>query len=466
MKLPTGLLALTLTLASAAGAAEAPEELFELKSDPTPDSEYIGVVEYARTADISFESAGLLNFVAPVGRYVNGEILDSAGNVKVPGGLLARQGLSVPQADVDIAQVMIERADAVLQDSHDNYLRDKELADKHVISVKEFQETQMNYNTAIRDKAKAELELGRAQRLLETCTKYAPFNAVVSEVYMSVGSAADTGKPVMKISMIDPVRVRFSLPPEARAELDSIAVIEVYPVGADRPVIGWLEQPVLTADAIYCYADNPPGADKVTLTDGSELDSVDQLNPVRAVAGLDDLAALWVAEMTVFHDDKGSYVWRLTRLTEGHEHAAVPGVFKLERIDVELADACRRYGYILLYGVKAGSKLAADDVLVGDAPDDAADGLVVIYRPQFYPFQIGDQVRIRLRRPATPHRFSVPHATLGSNDENDGWHVMASGGDSAESRKIPVIVLERDTQFARIFSQQLAEGMRLVPVQK
>ncbi len=453
-----------LLLATAAGgpllATQPQITKFKLVPDESAAAFYDGTVEYARTAVISFESPGHLTFVAPVGRYVVGEVLDSDGNIVAPGGLLAQQDLKIPQADVDIAEVMLKRADAVLEDSELNYKRDKDLAEKSAVSIREFQETQMLYTTAIRDKSKAELELERAKRVLETCTRYSPFNAVVTETYLSVGGSADTGDPVLKISMIDPIRVRFSLPPEARLKLNDAARILVYPVGTDEPAVGWLEQPVLSTSAMFCYVDNPRSAGYVLMPDGTQLPSVDALNPVRAIAAKQAAAPLWAAEETVHHDDKGHFVWRLNPpepqpdgRTDGSE------VFTLERVEVELADLQIRYGYMLLRGLKAGSALKDGDLLAGDVPEDAVSGTTVIYRQKFHPFQVGDKVKVRLDEAQNAHKFSIPAAALHKNQDNAGRYVMVE--QQGTPRQIPVTVLGWERQNAWICCPEWTVGMEL-----
>lgn len=136
-------------------------------------------------------------------------------------------------------------------------MRDSALSRKNVVSRRQYDETTMLYTTALNDKEKASLDLVRAQQVLDACFIWTPFNAVVTEVYRSEGGSVDVGDPVLKISMIDPVKITITLPQEALAQFSGATRILVYPPGAKEPMIAWSEGPDLSVGKVVCYADNP-----------------------------------------------------------------------------------------------------------------------------------------------------------------------------------------------------------------
>lgn len=106
----------------AAENADAPPRkasVFKLVHKHAHERTYAGEVSYAKTADISFESKGRLTYVAPLGKYVQCEVLNMDGDIAWKGDLLARQDTDIPQSDVKIAKVLLKRADAVLKDKAD-----------------------------------------------------------------------------------------------------------------------------------------------------------------------------------------------------------------------------------------------------------------------------------------------------------------------------------------------------------
>ena len=157
----------TLFLIAAENADAPPRKasVFKLVHKHAHERTYAGEVSYAKTADISFESKGRLTYVAPLGKYVQCEVLNMDGDIAWKGDLLARQDTDIPQSDVKIAKVLLERADAVLKDKADNYMRDSALSRKNVVSRRQYDETTMLYTTALNDKEKASLDLVRAQRI-------------------------------------------------------------------------------------------------------------------------------------------------------------------------------------------------------------------------------------------------------------------------------------------------------------
>ena len=92
----------TLFLIAAENADAPPRKasVFKLVHKHAHERTYAGEVSYAKTADISFESMGRLTYVAPLGKYVQCEVLNMDGDIAWKGDLLARQDTDIPQSDV------------------------------------------------------------------------------------------------------------------------------------------------------------------------------------------------------------------------------------------------------------------------------------------------------------------------------------------------------------------------------
>ena len=230
-----------------------------------------GVVCHARSVVISFEGKGRLTYIAPVGKYVFSEVLNREGEVVRQGDLLARQDTDIPTSDVKIAEVMCKRAEVVLKEREENFRRDRNLAEKSAVSARQYEETLMLYNTALIDKEKAGLDLERARQVLDACFIRAPFNAVVEEIYRSEGGAADVGDPVLKISMVNPIKIEIHLPDEALPLFNQMTRVLVYPRGQTEPVPAWLQGTSPVSGKIECFAANPLETDDVIGPDGRPL---------------------------------------------------------------------------------------------------------------------------------------------------------------------------------------------------
>lgn len=117
-----------LAAAGVSGADETQQEYFIL-SRPVPATA-TGTVDYAKVTTLSFEAKGRLSFVETPGTLARGNILDLAGNLAVPGDLLAEQDTELPESDVKIAEARLRQAEALLREKQSNYQRDQELLRK------------------------------------------------------------------------------------------------------------------------------------------------------------------------------------------------------------------------------------------------------------------------------------------------------------------------------------------------
>ncbi len=452
----------TLFLIAAENADAPPRKasVFKLVHKHAHERTYAGEVSYAKTADISFESKGRLTYVAPLGKYVQCEVLNMDGDITWKGDLLARQDTDIPQSDVKIAKVLLERADAVLKDKADNYMRDSALSRKNVVSRRQYDETTMLYTTALNDKEKASLDLVRAQQVLDACFIWTPFNAVVTEVYRSEGGSVDVGDPVLKISMIDPVKITITLPQEALAQFSGATRILVYPPGTKEPVIAWSEGPDLSVGKVVCYADNPLIEPDVVGPDGKRIAVVDALSGIRIIPEKLKIAPVWVVEEAVKKDRDGYFVWRIRDLKERYPENAIPEIMHLEKVRVVPQGLIMQYGNNFLRGLKTDAGLRRTDILVGDVPAGVNPGDRVVYHRKRHRFQIGEKVTAVFSGGYDDHVFLVPDRVLAKNGTDSGYHVFLRDGDRA--RAVPVAKLGKTEGKIRIYSTELKAGAELL----
>ena len=419
-----------------------------------------GVVCHARSVVISFEGKGRLTYVAPVGKYVFSEVLNREGEVVRQGDLLARQDTDIPTSDVKIAEVMCKRAEVVLKEREENFRRDRNLAEKSAVSARQYEETLMLYNTALIDKEKAGLDLERARQVLDACFIRAPFNAVVEEIYRSEGGAADVGDPVLKISMVNPIKIEIHLPDEALPLFNQMTRVLVYPRGQTEPVPAWFQGTSPVSGKIECFAANPLETDDVIGPDGRPLPVIDQLSVVYILPEKAKLAPFWIESSVIRYDDGGAYVWRLAGAGGTDPNRSIPNITTLEKVRVSPLDMLVQYGNVLLEGIKGGGALRQHDVLAGDVPDSVKPGDTVVYRKKRHRFQIGEKVKIVLSAGYGGHRFIVPGSAVRRDLETGGYFVWIS--DAGQVRRRPVLLLNRSDDTAMIYSSKLARGDRLL----
>ncbi len=421
-------------------------EIFQLSQPVSLTA--VGTAGYAKSTVLSFEDKGRLSFVATPGTQARGCVFNLAGAIVTPGDLLAEQDTAIAESDVKIAEVLVERAEVVLTERHQNYLRDKALIDKNAVSIRQFDETRTLYESAKIDRDKEKLDLERARRVLERCRIRAPFQAVVIESYRVEGASVDVGDEVLKIGMVDPIRISVTLEPKLRPRAAVLSQVTVTASDGTEVVARLI--PGEEDGAFYCDLPNPWGVPAATAPDGALLPAVGGLNPVRVLAAPG--APFWVREGTVHQDKEGCFVWKL------RENRS-QGVTTLDRIAVKALDVQLQFGNGRLRGIES-NQLQRGDLLAIEVPETVRPGDPVICMNRHRRFQAGEKLHLRLSAAENGAFFSMPATALHPNRDNSGRHVLAET-EPGKFTPIPVTVLETPGAPPMAAAPELRPGMRL-----
>lgn len=354
-----------------------------------------GRVDYSNTSVISFEASGRLAYVAPVGRVVQSSIYSQDGKVIRPGGLLARQDTEIPFSNVKLAEARLEETIAVLAEKQANFERDRNLLAKKAVSLKDYLATEVAFETARIAKHRAELDLELAREVLAGCSIYAPFDGVVEEVYQRNGASVDVAHRVLKLSALNPIKIVVNLPENLTRQLDLTDGVDIYPVGASKPVLGWFDNRTISAKQVECYAENPLEPIGVLTAEEAKLPKVDDLSFVYFDGRKSEPTPWWVPKQALQTAPDGSkFVWKL-------EYPApklpVKRELTLKKIPVVPLDLEIQVGGYWLLGIKVCEHLKRGDLLAGSVPADCKDGDKVVYQTKRPRFRPGENVLIKIR---------------------------------------------------------------------
>lgn len=191
----------------------------ERKAEPAspPPAPFIGVVYPRLAADISAPAAGSLHSVrVAVGQRVRRDEVMAVIAERPTGDDVATAQAEVAAAVArrDIATNELARADetAAKTEKLARFVTEDELSTAR-LGVRL---ATSRLEAARADLARAEASLRGLVQARASATLRAPFDGVVSRIYLDAGAVVDRGAPVLRIVGDDTPRVRFAVP-EARA---------------------------------------------------------------------------------------------------------------------------------------------------------------------------------------------------------------------------------------------------------
>ncbi len=446
---------------SSPAPAAVPFRVFELTGQRPEAAAYVGVVDYAKKTTIAFEAAGRLAYVRAAGLAAKSEVFKLDGEVVRKGELLARQDTEIPLSELRIAEAKLNEITLQMQEKTENYERDRKLHERGAVSSRQFLETKTAYESAGYSRLAAESELARARRVYEGCFSRAPFPCVVEEVYLSAGTVADVAQAVMKIALVEAMKITVALPEYVTRQLDPTTQVLVYPEGEVQPVVAWFESSNVGTGTLTCYVDNPRIPVGELSAEQKNLPEVDDLSFVfEAVPSNRSLALLWVKPEAVRHGAEGDFVWRLREVTAFVAGRPIPREAVLEKVRVKGLDLEFHEGIYRLRGIEAMGPLAPYDLLAAQVPDSVKSGDRVVFRTFRRLFRPGERVNVVLSRRFDRHLFPVPRTALKRNERTGAFEVRLWDGDVVTP--VPVALTGEMHEYVLAEAPELHDGARLV----
>lgn len=153
----------------------------------SPHRNYVGTIEAQTTVSLSFSNGGLIT------------------SLPVNEGQKARKGQLLGKLDPQTAQSSYNAARSTLEQAEDGYKRAQKVYEQGSLPEVKWIEIQSKVKQA---RAMEQI----AQKTLDDCNLYAPFNGMVGSFHLEQGSNALPMQPVMTFLNIDTVIVKFSVP--------------------------------------------------------------------------------------------------------------------------------------------------------------------------------------------------------------------------------------------------------------
>ncbi|MCH8961315.1 MAG: efflux RND transporter periplasmic adaptor subunit [Bacteroidetes bacterium] len=170
--------------------------------------ELTGTVESLNDATLSAQSAGTVEYLAPLGLRV------------AQGAVIARIDQGLVKAGLQQTEAQVENAQASLELAQDNYNRQEPLYRDSIISALEFQNVRAQLNQAQAALRQADALRTQAQEQLDNTVIRAPSSGTVEAHAVERGEQVTPGMPVIRVVDVQRVKVTVGVPERYAGDIE------------------------------------------------------------------------------------------------------------------------------------------------------------------------------------------------------------------------------------------------------
>jgi membrane fusion protein, multidrug efflux system len=168
----------------------------------------VGSFTAYRTITVSPKVAGTLTAVP----------MEEGDRVR-PDTVVARVDTEDYQLALASAEAQLAVAEANLKNARNEYERKQKLYKENAIPASTFEQFTTSLELAEAQRRNAEVALERAQKELRDAVTPAGVSGVVSRKFAEKGEFIDSGNPVVEISVVEPIKLVFSVPQQLAAQV-------------------------------------------------------------------------------------------------------------------------------------------------------------------------------------------------------------------------------------------------------
>jgi membrane fusion protein, multidrug efflux system len=160
-----------------------------------------GTVEAAKTANLSFQIPGRIDF-----------IIDKTGQEVKKGEQLASLDETTYKLKVNGAEAELRQAEAKLLEAKTRYIANKKLRVQRHVSEIDFRRAEADYKVAENNVELAKAKLNIQRNKLNRATLYAPFNARIVKTFVKLHTEVQAGEQIIKLNGVKSYEVPINMP--------------------------------------------------------------------------------------------------------------------------------------------------------------------------------------------------------------------------------------------------------------
>jgi RND family efflux transporter MFP subunit len=462
---------LLLTMGFCVNAA-VPVTVMDLKTVKPVDTFYTGELEAIEQGILSFEEAGYLETIVPVGEYVFSEIKDDVtGQVLRKGTVIAQQKTDKQEYELKVALMSKKIAESDFLAAKRDYDRNSKLADRSIVSKKDFNDSKtalMNSKLGL-DKATSEVMI--KQYLLDRATIMAPFSGIVTKTFMQAGGRAGDGDDAIEVTKMSPLLIKIPFPRDIIDKFREGTQVQVYPAGSSEPVEAWCNTSI-NNDVLYAYINNEV-TPTIKLTPAQEkMKKVYKIFPVISISDSGqvigelgkfinyypkDNVPLAVPLKAIRKDDKGTYVLKIVKSESDLLQ------FSVKKEYIQIGEIKREFNLGLsrkveIQSLKDAKGLTTSDLIVLTGDEGIEDGETVVKENVRWKFMPGQLVKLAVPALNNPGIYVPANAVIHQAD-GDNYVYLVDGG---KAKLTKVDIIGRSSGYNRIIGNDVKDGAQVV----
>lgn len=179
-------------------------------------------VSHVNRGDISAYYANTATLEAEQEATIVSKVRGILNEIYVEEGDAVQAGQVIAKLEEDQYRIEVARAKATLDRLYNDYVRNKELFDRNLISAEAYQNAQYEYEAQ-----KSAYEL--AELNLENTSIKSPISGVISERFVKVGNMIGTDQEVFRVTDFNPLQAILYVPEHEMSKIrkDQVAQIQV-----------------------------------------------------------------------------------------------------------------------------------------------------------------------------------------------------------------------------------------------
>lgn len=440
-----------------------------------------GVVELYREENIGFEIDGRVTTVLNEGLEVRGPAFNERGELIRQGDPIAamdsaRYGSQVGalQAQLDAARRNLQAVEARVTLAKRTLVRQKTILVKGVGVQQAVDDAQSTLDQASAQLAAQNAKVDEVIQRLDTAIEdlgdavlFAPFSGRITKVHISEGAVVSAGKPIVTLTLMDPVRVQVEVSADDERDIETGDRAIIWPKdplhnGERTPVNAIVFEksaaadPALRTFRIDIIARNLRRHVHELMPELAGLPSInDYLPVVREYQG--ENGPVFVPVDGVLSDEVGHYVLRLPGVSfhAGGERSAV-GKHVPEKVRVTLGDQFTTVVNWTFRSILPNSTLVEGDFIILNPLPSYVDG-VVGGRPQWL-LRPRSLIPVQISLTSTTPGYYVPSRAITLVGDSEVVYVVEDGVATARS----VSVHESFEELRRIEGEGISDAVRLI----